>query len=183
MAQQWIAAGFLHHCTVSTQLLVTQNADIRYLGRLLGDVIRAYGGQALFDRIETIRSASVDRYRGVSALRLCRDTICRSWIWTTRFRSCAASCCSRCWPTSPRTGRAQCRRRDGRCGRRTAAASPTKAFALEEVAHLLEQSLIVPVLTAHPTEVMRKSMLDHRNRIAELMALRDEGCSRRPMAM
>src|SRR6185369_16203283 len=45
---------------------ITQNADIRYLGRLLGDVIRAYGGQSLFERIESIRSASVDRYRGVA---------------------------------------------------------------------------------------------------------------------
>ncbi len=31
------------------------------------------------------------------------------------------------------------------------------------------------MLTAHPTEVRRKSMLDHKNRIAELMALRDTG--------
>ena len=51
---------------VSTQPgSISQNADIRYLGRLLGDVIRAYGGQSLFERIESIRSASVDRYRGV----------------------------------------------------------------------------------------------------------------------
>ena len=45
---------------------ITQNADIRYLGRLLGDVIRAYGGDALFERIESIRAASVDRYRGIA---------------------------------------------------------------------------------------------------------------------
>ena len=44
---------------------ISQNEDIRYLGRLLGDVIRAWGGVALFERIEAIRSASVDRYRGV----------------------------------------------------------------------------------------------------------------------
>src|ERR1700754_4470173 len=43
-----------------------QNADIRYLGKLLGDVIRVYGGDALFERIEHIRAASVDRYRGVA---------------------------------------------------------------------------------------------------------------------
>ena len=43
----------------------------------------------------------------------------------------------------------------------------------EAAASLLDRALIVPVLTAHPTEVMRKSMLDHRNRIAELMRLRD----------
>ena len=43
------------------------------------------------------------------------------------------------------------------------------------LAALLERALIVPVLTAHPTEVMRKSMIDHRNRIAGLMRLRDLG--------
>ncbi len=45
---------------------ITQNADIRYLGKLLGDVIRAYGGDRLFERIESIRASSVDRYRGVA---------------------------------------------------------------------------------------------------------------------
>jgi phosphoenolpyruvate carboxylase len=59
------------------------------------------------------------------------------------------------------------------------------AFALERLAEqgidsaqvgaLLDKALIVPVLTAHPTEVMRKSMIDHRNRIAELMRYRDLG--------
>ena len=62
------AAGFLHYsATVNAQPgSISQNADIRYLGRLLGDVIRAYGGQALFERIESIRATSVDRYRGSS---------------------------------------------------------------------------------------------------------------------
>ena len=36
---------------------ITQNADVRFLGRLLGDVIRTYGGDALFQRIEAIRAA------------------------------------------------------------------------------------------------------------------------------
>jgi len=45
----------------------------------------------------------------------------------------------------------------------------------DKVLDLLSQALIVPVLTAHPTEVRRKSMIDHRNRIAALMALRDAG--------
>ena len=38
------------------------------------------------------------------------------------------------------------------------------------VLELLQHALIAPVLTAHPTEVRRKSMIDHRNRIAALMA-------------
>src|SRR3546814_19596072 len=44
----------------------SQNEDGRYLGRLLGDVIRAYGGEELFHRTEYIRRASVDRHRGIS---------------------------------------------------------------------------------------------------------------------
>ncbi|MBS0479966.1 MAG: phosphoenolpyruvate carboxylase, partial [Proteobacteria bacterium] len=44
---------------------ITNNADVRFLGKLLGDVIRAYGGDELFRRTEYIRSASVDRHRGV----------------------------------------------------------------------------------------------------------------------
>ena len=47
-------------------LAITNNPDIRFLGRLLGDVIRAYGGEELFKRIEYIRSTSVDRARGVA---------------------------------------------------------------------------------------------------------------------
>src|SRR5277367_6189059 len=45
---------------------ITQNADVRFLGQLLGKVIRTYGGGALLDRIESIRAASVDRYRGIA---------------------------------------------------------------------------------------------------------------------
>jgi phosphoenolpyruvate carboxylase len=36
---------------------------VRFLGKVLGDVIRAQDGQALFDRIEDIRQASVAFHR------------------------------------------------------------------------------------------------------------------------
>eukprot|EP01136_Pigoraptor_vietnamica_P039237 Opistho-1_new@9791 len=45
---------------------ISQNPDIRYLGRILGDVIRAYGGDKLFRQTEYIRSSSVDRHRGIA---------------------------------------------------------------------------------------------------------------------
>src|SRR3546814_18430342 len=45
---------------------ISQNPDIRYVGRILGDVIRAYGGEKLFRQTEYIRSASVDRHRGIA---------------------------------------------------------------------------------------------------------------------
>src|SRR3546814_9241921 len=41
-------------------------------------------------------------------------------------------------------------------------------------------TLFRSVLTAHPTEVRRKSMIDHRNRIADLMALKDRGLTATP---
>ena len=45
---------------------IANNPDVRFLGKLLGDVIRAYGGETLFKRTEYIRAASVDRHRGVA---------------------------------------------------------------------------------------------------------------------
>src|SRR3546814_8143411 len=68
--------------------------------------------------------------------------------------------------------------------RSTVAAALTKLGAdgvdTAAVAALLDAALIAPVLTAHPTEVRRKSMLDHKNRIAALMRLRDAGAEETP---
>ncbi|WP_422059192.1 phosphoenolpyruvate carboxylase [Sphingopyxis sp.] len=152
---------------------ISQNPDIRYLGRILGDVIRAYGGEKLFRQTEYIRSASVDRHRGIAgaeaidpgldALSL-DDTVAfvRGFMLFSMLANLAED-------------------------RQGIAAEPeaTVAAALEKlradgidgdaVAALLGAALVAPVLTAHPTEVRRKSMLDHKNRIAELMALRDTG--------
>src|SRR6202789_309291 len=50
----------------ATPRAIVQNTDVRFLGKLLGDVIRTYGGDALFERIEAIRAASVDRFRGIA---------------------------------------------------------------------------------------------------------------------
>ena len=152
---------------------ITQNADIRFLGRLLGDVIRAYGGATLFQRIEYIRAASVDRYRGVAgaatvdrgldALSL-DDTLAfvRGFMLFSMLANLAED--RQGAATTPGDDMADTLRR-----------LDTAGIGLAQAAALLDRALIVPVLTAHPTEVMRKSMLDHRNRIAELMRLRDLG--------
>ncbi|ALJ15780.1 phosphoenolpyruvate carboxylase [Sphingopyxis macrogoltabida] len=157
---------------------ISQNPDIRYLGRILGDVIRAYGGDKLFRQTEYIRSSSVDRHRGIAgaeaidpgldALSL-DDTIAfvRGFMLFSMLANLAED-------------------------RQGVAAEPeaTVAAALaklkadgidgDAVHALLGASLIAPVLTAHPTEVRRKSMLDHKNRIAELMLLRDAGAVETP---
>jgi phosphoenolpyruvate carboxylase len=158
---------------------ITQNADIRYLGRLLGDVIRAFGGQELFERTEAIRAASVQRHRGLAdgselganleALSLDQQlSFVRGFMLFSMLANLAEDRQNRS-AAEPGTSLA-------------AALAQLAAAGVsgEEVAALLDKALMVPVLTAHPTEVMRKSMLDHRARIAALLALRDGGASQTP---
>jgi len=152
---------------------ITQNPDIRFLGKLLGDVIRAYGGEQLFRRTEYIRSASVDRHRGIvaagaidpglDALNL-DDTLAfvRGFMLFSMLANLAED--RQGVAAEPGADFAQALARLDREG-----------IGRDTVLALLEDSLIVPVLTAHPTEVRRKSIIDHRNRIAELMQLRDQG--------
>jgi len=154
---------------------IEQNPDIRYLGKLLGDAICEHDGDVLFDRIETIRSASVNRHRGlaeqqdlVSELEALTLDGILSFVRGFMLFSLLANLAE---------------------DRQGVAADPSATLAhacakLEAegisksaIAALLDTALIVPVLTAHPTEVRRKSMIDHRNRIAELMRLRDGGAT------
>ena len=157
---------------------ISQNPDIRYLGRILGDVIRAYGGEKLFRQTEYIRSASVDRHRGVAgadaidtgleALSL-DDTLAfvRGFMHFSMLANLAED----------RQGVAQ------ETGATVAeAVERLRANGVDDTAisDLLERSLIVPVLTAHPTEVRRKSMIDHKNRVADLMKMKDAALAETP---
>jgi phosphoenolpyruvate carboxylase len=152
---------------------IAQNADVRFLGKLLGDVIRSYGGAALFQRIEAIRAASVDRYRGIANPRglaagletLSLDetvAFVRSFMLFSMLANLAED----------RQGSAA---EEGSTLASALQFLSTQGIPASEAAALLDRALIVPVLTAHPTEVMRKSMLDHRNRIAALLRQRDLG--------
>src|ERR1700691_6126899 len=160
-------------------LVISQNADVRFLGKLLGDVIREYGGEALFRRIEYIRATSVDRHRGVDAGRgvepgldaLSLDetvAFVRSFMLFSMLANLAEDLHG-----SP------AEQEDSDLA---AALQRLAALGIDvhQAVALLNRALIVPVLTAHPTEVMRKSMLDHRNRIALMMRLRDAGRSETP---
>jgi phosphoenolpyruvate carboxylase len=152
---------------------ITQNPDIRYLGKLLGDVIRAYGGDQLFRRIEYIRSASVDRHRGLAGAdeidpglgSLGLDDML-AFVQSFMLFSMLANL------AEDRQGV------DAESGADIASALKrldAEGVDRQKVMELLENGLVAPVLTAHPTEVRRKSMIDHRNHIAALMQLRDQG--------
>jgi phosphoenolpyruvate carboxylase len=152
---------------------INQNPDIRFLGRILGDVIRTYGGEELFRRIEYIRSASVERHRGLTethatdmglgALTL-DDTLAvsRAFMLFSMLANLAED----------RQGVAA---EPGADVAQAVARLEAEGIGRDQALALAAHSLIAPVLTAHPTEVRRKSIIDHRNQIADLMKLRDEG--------
>ena len=156
---------------------VEQNPDIRFLGRILGDIIRKYGGETVFRRIEYIRSTSVDRYRGITD-----DTVDPGLSALTQNE---ALDFVRGFMLFSMLANLAEDRQGGATELGDNLAEAVEILGKEgiepaRIADLLDHALIMPVLTAHPTEVRRKSMIDHRNRIAELMRMRDAGRSETP---
>ncbi|MFC3714353.1 phosphoenolpyruvate carboxylase [Sphingoaurantiacus capsulatus] len=146
--------------------------DVRYLGRLLGDAIRALDGQPVYERIEAIRKASVAVHREgkaqeahlehhLAALSL-DDTLrfVRGFLIFSLLANIAED-----------------------RHLRPAASGRTLAAAIDElagqgvdrgaVAALLGEALVAPVLTAHPTEVRRKSIIDREAAIVKAIAALD----------
>ncbi|MEO9470208.1 phosphoenolpyruvate carboxylase [Parasphingorhabdus sp.] len=159
-------------------LTVRQNPDIKYLGKLLGDVIRSYGGEELYRRTEYIRSTSVDRHRGIAeadaidpgldALSLDETTaFVRGFMLFSLLANLAED----------RQGVAA---EEGASVEEAVKKLASEGVDQEAILSLLDEALIAPVLTAHPTEVRRKSMIDHKSRIAELLLMKDAGASDTP---
>ncbi|WP_407668215.1 phosphoenolpyruvate carboxylase [Paraburkholderia ferrariae] len=167
--------------------------DIRFLGRLLGDVLREQEGDAVFDVVETIRQTAV-RFRreddNAAALALDKQlralspeqtvSVVRAFSYFSHLANIAED-----------------RHRNRRHRIHDLAGSVpqagTVAHSLERLAQagaaatpVLQQffndALIVPVLTAHPTEVQRKSILDAQHDIARLLAERDQPLTQRERA-
>ncbi len=157
---------------------IANNPDVRFLGAKLGDVIRAYGGDALFEATEAIRRASVERHRGTGGNDAIHQQLqhlgldetldfVRGFMLFSMLANLAED----------RQGIAA---EQGADVAATLATLESEGIGRDQVQQLLAHALIVPVLTAHPTEVRRKSMIDHRNRIAQLMTLKDAGRDETP---
>jgi phosphoenolpyruvate carboxylase len=147
--------------------------DVRYLGRLLGDAIRTLDGAEVYKRIEAIRQASVAVHRegGTGAqAHLAERLDSLSLDDTLRFVrgflifSLLANLS------------------EDRQARRTVSDKTLKTAVAEleahgidrgQVAAMLGDALIAPVLTAHPTEVRRKSVIDREAAIVAAMAALD----------
>ena len=144
---------------------------IRFLGRVLGDVIRDQDGQAVFDQIEDIRRASVGFHRqgGADAAAALADRLGQlSLADTVRF---AHSFACFLQITNIAEDQLQRGRERGEGVRPDTLAGAVEAIgdpddAKTAVSQLLAGAFIAPVITAHPSEVRRKSVLDRQMAIA-----------------
>ena len=144
-----------------------QRAIVRMLGAVLGDVIREQDGEDVFRQIEEIRRASVGFHREPSerAATLLSGQLGKlSVAEAVRF---VHSFTTFLQVTNLAEDHVQ--RRRGRVGdkRHDTLAGALRSLAKPEAARdVLSRGLIVPVITAHPSEVRRKSVRDHQAAIA-----------------
>ncbi|MBI2316620.1 MAG: phosphoenolpyruvate carboxylase, partial [Betaproteobacteria bacterium] len=157
--------------------------DIRLLGRLLGQTLREQEGEAAFALIERIRQTAVRFHRDRDAqAKLELESVLNrlddeAAISVVRAFSFFSQLCNI----------AEDQHHNRRRRAHHLAGSPPQegsaARALERVreagisgsrlAEFFERAFISPVLTAHPTEVQRKSILDCQMEIARLLTYRD----------
>ena len=158
--------------------------DIRLLGRILGDTVREQEGEEVFELVEQIRRASIRFHRDneVGARRELEATLdslerrpdardrprLQLFLASGQHRRGSAP-----HPPQPRA-------RDRRLSRRAPARSLTPFSARTEMGvepkalgDFFDRALVSPVLTAHPTEVRRKSTLTRELEIADLLDERE----------
>ena len=157
--------------------------DIRLLGRLLGDTLREQEGAARFELVEAIRlSALAFRRDGDVAARAALEELLDQLGHDTAISVVRAFSFF-----SQLANIAEDLHHNRRRRAHLMAGSPLQegSFALalarlqgagidkEALQTFLSRALISPVLTAHPTEVQRKSILDRQLETAELLNRRD----------
>ena len=157
--------------------------DIRLLGRILGDVIREQEGVAAFELIEQIRKLSVafrrdaDHEADKALKKLLKGlsgdqtvSVIRAFTYFSHLANLAED-------------RHHIRRRaiheragDTQEGSIEVALARLRwaGISTKTIADTLATSFVSPVLTAHPTEVQRKSILDAERDLAQLLTARDD---------
>jgi len=156
--------------------------DIRLLGRILGDVIREQDGGAVYELVEQVRKLSVAFRRDADATAdqalkallasLSGEQAVRVIRAFTYFSHLANLAEDR---HHIRRRTAHERAGDTQEGSIAVALARLRwaGIAPGTIAHTLAASHVSPVLTAHPTEVQRKSILDAERDIAQLLIERD----------
>jgi phosphoenolpyruvate carboxylase len=163
--------------------------DIRLLGRLLGDTIREQEGEAVFEIVERIRQTSIRFHRDEDeAARRELETILNS---LSRGRTNqiirAYSYFSHLANLAEDQHHVRRSRAHAMAGAHAMTAPEPREGTLARALKLVQEAgvsqaalqgffasaLVSPVLTAHPTEVRRKSTIDREMEISQVLAQRD----------
>ncbi|CAH1904510.1 Phosphoenolpyruvate carboxylase [Candidatus Nitrotoga sp. HW29] len=157
--------------------------DIRLLGRILGDTLREQEGEKTFDLVENVRRCAVlfrktqderdrDQLEQILDALSPRDTlsVVRAFSYFSQLSNIAEDLHHN-------------RRRRAHLNTGSPPQEGSVQLALDRIEDknisaeamqaFLDKALISPVLTAHPTEVQRKSILDCQLIIASLLSDRD----------
>jgi phosphoenolpyruvate carboxylase len=154
--------------------------EIRLLGRILGDTVRDQEGVDVFDLVERIRQTSIRFHRDEDRvarrdLELILDSmstaetvrIVRAFSYFSHLANIAED------HNNIRQMRAQ--NSAGNVGTlaRTLAHAREAGISAHQLRQFFGTALVSPVLTAHPTEVRRKSTIDREMEIAALLDRRE----------
>ena len=160
-----------------------QQQDIRLLGRILGQSIHESEGKPIFDVIETVRRSAVSfrREGNINDSKVLQNKI-------TTLSDDEANTLSRAFSYFLHLANLAEDRDQNKRHRRillensnelrgsfkhTLLKLKEQGVSLDTIREFFTQASIVPVLTAHPTEVQRKSTLDLHREIARCLALYD----------
>ncbi|MDR2837553.1 MAG: phosphoenolpyruvate carboxylase [Azonexus sp.] len=156
--------------------------DIRHLGRILGDTIRQQEGAAVFEIVEQVRQTAVRFARdgdpvAQAELAALLDPLPRE---TTQIVVRAFSFFLQLANIAEDQHHIRRRRAHDLAGSKPRAGSLVYALdqlaasgvTPDEVADFFAHALVAPVLTAHPTEVQRQSLIRNHREIAALIEQR-----------
>ncbi|MET0968345.1 MAG: phosphoenolpyruvate carboxylase, partial [Tardiphaga sp.] len=156
--------------------------DIRLLGRILGDTVREQDGEAVFDLVENIRQTSVRFHRDEDRLaRRELETILDAMSTAETVRIVRAfsyfSHLANIAEDQNNIRRMRTQRAEAASAAGTLAHAVARAreagIAGPLLSKFFSRALISPVLTAHPTEVRRRSTIDREMEIAALLDRRE----------
>ena len=157
--------------------------DIRLLGRILGDTVRTQEGEDVFELVEHIRRTGVQFHRDadetarhelqkiMGELPMDRAlAIIRAFGYFSHLANIAED--QHHIRRTRAHAKAEAAPRPGTMASALARARQAR-LSREQLKRFFAHALCVPVLTAHPTEIRRKSLIDREMEIAHLLDERD----------
>ena len=180
--------GAVQRTRVGREATEPMREDIRLLGGILGDTVREQNGDEVFDLVERAR---VESFR-VRRSEIDRAELARMFDGIDIHE--AISVIRAFSDFALLANVAEDIHRERRRAIHVQAGEPPQNSSLAAtylkldaaqldsatVAHALEDALVSPVITAHPTETRRRTVFDTQHRITELMRLRLHGQTETP---